>query len=259
MADRNTAQAWDRQHRTYTQDIGFFVDIAREFVPPGGRALEIGYATLRIVLPVAEAGIAVTGVDLSTHMEELARRKLATVPPDVAARVSLVMHDVRDMRLDERYDLIYAPQNMLGLFLTAADQVALFETVRYHLKPGGVFVFDNMIEDVIERPKVKNVWYKTLDETEPDGTRNVRDAAYEYNVMTQTLKVSYRRRTYADNVLREERLSDFEFAMVFPREIEHLIARNRFEVLHRWADYGRRPFDGVSKSQFVIYVTRPGE
>lgn len=39
-----------------------------------------------------------------------------------------------------------------------------------------------------------------------------------------------------------EWLSDLEMTYIFPRELEHLVARAGFEFVHFWGDYERTDF-----------------
>jgi ubiquinone/menaquinone biosynthesis C-methylase UbiE len=57
-------------------DVAFYERIARD---TGGRVLELACGTGRITLPLAQAGLRVTGVDRSEAMLAIARHKLAAV------------------------------------------------------------------------------------------------------------------------------------------------------------------------------------
>ena len=56
-------------------DVAFYERVAGQ---TGGPVLELACGTGRIALPLAEAGLQVTGVDRSEAMLAIARRKLAT-------------------------------------------------------------------------------------------------------------------------------------------------------------------------------------
>jgi SAM-dependent methyltransferase len=71
-------------------DVTFFVDAARE---SGGRVLEVGCGTGRILIPTARAAVDVMGLDFSTHMLTVCRARLAQEPEAVRARVELAHGD----------------------------------------------------------------------------------------------------------------------------------------------------------------------
>jgi SAM-dependent methyltransferase len=68
-------------------DLAFYQRVAREV---GGPVLELACGTGRIALPLAGAGLHVTGVDRSEAMLTIARRKLAALPDSMQERLTLV-------------------------------------------------------------------------------------------------------------------------------------------------------------------------
>ena len=63
-------------------DVNFFVALAKELEAP---VLEIGCGTGRVLIPIAQAGIDVVGLDLSPTMLEVCRRRLRTEPAETSA------------------------------------------------------------------------------------------------------------------------------------------------------------------------------
>jgi ubiquinone/menaquinone biosynthesis C-methylase UbiE len=76
----------------FTDDLAFYAGLAGT---QGGPVLELGCGSGRVLVPLARAGHHVVGVDTSPHMLALAREKLATEAPEVAARARLVQADLR--------------------------------------------------------------------------------------------------------------------------------------------------------------------
>ncbi|MBV8461787.1 MAG: class I SAM-dependent methyltransferase [Acidimicrobiales bacterium] len=75
-----------------------------------------------------------TGLDISPEMLAEARAKL----PDVV----LVEGDMRDFRLDRRFDVVVCVFDSINHLLDFADWESTFAAVADHLEPGGLFVFD---------------------------------------------------------------------------------------------------------------------
>ena len=248
---------YDLEYAWKTDDVEFWKGMARDFATDGC-ALELACGTLRIALPIAEMGVQVTGVDISPHMLEHARKKLTHFAPDIQARITLREGDMRTVRLDQKFKFVYLPFNTFLVLLTPQDQLALFETVRAHLAPGGVFAFDIFFPD-INRLKVEHnpAWSLEVDQTIKDlGFRFQRDYAREIDPITQTMVVHFRMREFKDNVLVREWLSDLPMTYVFPRELEHLVARAGFEIAHFWGDYDRHDFYTLSQPQKQVLVLR---
>jgi SAM-dependent methyltransferase len=87
-------------------DVAFYERIAGEV---GGPVLELACGTGRITLPLAEAGLHVTGVDRSEAMLTIARRKLAALPDPVRERLILVNQDMSALNLDRRFGCVFVP------------------------------------------------------------------------------------------------------------------------------------------------------
>src|SRR5262245_21993932 len=73
-------------------DVAFFLS---EAVNAGSPILEIGCGTGRVLIPIARAGVEITGVDLSPHMLRICRDRLDHEPEVVQSRVTLVQGDMR--------------------------------------------------------------------------------------------------------------------------------------------------------------------
>jgi SAM-dependent methyltransferase len=253
------AAIYDIENMWKTDDIEFWKSMAREYAGAEGAALELACGTLRVLLPVAESGITVTGIDISLYMLAVAKKKLARAAPDVQARVTLREGDMRTLQLNRKFNLIYLPFNTFLVMLTAKDQLAMFDAVRAHLAPGGVFAFDVFVPD-INRLKIEHnpAWLLEIDQPFPDvGIRFQRDHVREIDPIRQTLLVHYRMREYKDDVLIREWLSDLKITYIFPREVEHLIARAGFEIVHFWGEYDRRDFYAMHNPQKQLLVVPP--
>lgn len=120
-------------------DLLFYTRRATE---QGGAVLVLGAANGRVVWALAEAGVTVLGVDPSERMVQAAEELRASEPPEVSARVRLMHADPRALRLAERFPVVFAPQNALGMMGSHEDLEAFLASVRHHLEPGGTFAYD---------------------------------------------------------------------------------------------------------------------
>ena len=101
-----------------------------------GAALELGIGTGRIALPLAERGVPVYGIDLSEAMVARLRAK----PGGEAIPVAI--GDFSTTRVDGTFSLAYVVFNTIMNLTTQQEQVACFENVARHLRPGGCFVVE---------------------------------------------------------------------------------------------------------------------
>ncbi len=128
---------YELDHADYVADIPFYQDLARQAGEP---VLELGCGAGRVLIPLAEAGITITGVDLAPRMLERAREQAHAA--GVANRITLVQADMRRLSLPTRFRLAFCALNTLMHLTELEDQIAVLESARRHLVSGGLFAVD---------------------------------------------------------------------------------------------------------------------
>lgn len=111
-----------------------------------GRALEFAIGTGRVAVPLAERGVPVTGIELSTAMIQQLRTKAdeATIP--------VVQGDMATATAPGEYTLVYLVYNTIANLLTQEEQVACFRNAARHLVPGGRFVVELWVPELRKLP-----------------------------------------------------------------------------------------------------------
>lgn len=138
---REFAAIYDTWAAHMTEDVPFYVELARE---ADGPIVELAVGSGRVAVPVAKAiGRAVTGVDRSPAMLELARERAAAEGVELDLRLG----DLRDFELEEPAALVYCPFRSLLHLPTWADKRRVFERVVAALRPGGRFVWNAFVFD----------------------------------------------------------------------------------------------------------------
>jgi SAM-dependent methyltransferase len=133
------AEIYDEWAAVMTEDVAFYVELARE---ADGPIVELGVGTGRVAIPVArETGRPILGIDSSPAMLDLARKAAA----DAAVEVELREGDMSELSLDEPAALIYCPFRALLHLPTWADRRRLFERVAASLRPGGRFAWNAFV------------------------------------------------------------------------------------------------------------------
>ncbi|MFH1566390.1 MAG: class I SAM-dependent methyltransferase, partial [Gemmatimonadota bacterium] len=225
----------------------------------GGPVLELGCGTGRVLLPVARAGVAVTGLDVSEGMLAVCRRHLAAEPEEVQARVALHRGDMRDFDLGRTFPLIITPFRPFQHLAAAADQLACLARVRAHLEPGGRFILDvynPYLERLVEDRSRE--WTDEPEFTLGDGRRvqrRFRVAGHDRASQVLQVELLYYV-THPDG--RQERLVHaFGMRYFFRYEVEHLLARSGLQVEAVYCDYDRAPM-GTKYPGEIIAVARRG-
>ena len=123
----------------YDLDSGWSID--RDFylgLASGGqkRILDLGCGTGLLCDAYASLGHQVTGVDPARAMLDVARTK------PYGSNVEWIESTAQSFRSEKRFDLIIMTGNAFQVFLEDQDILAVFETMRIHLAPGGVIAFE---------------------------------------------------------------------------------------------------------------------
>ncbi len=103
---------------------------------PGEAVLEVGVGT-GLSLPLYDKSVKVTGIDISEHMLEIARKRKARQKLD---NVELYVMNAQEMEFpDDSFDKVVA----MYVASVVPDPVALVEEMRRVCKPGGQLIFVN--------------------------------------------------------------------------------------------------------------------
>ena len=105
--------------------------------------LEPFCGTGRILLPLAQAGHTLTGLDQAAVMLDRLRQKLACLPEEVQARVTLRQADVIAGEWPGGFDLVVLAGNCLYELATPEEQEQVIRSAAASLKPGGYVYVDN--------------------------------------------------------------------------------------------------------------------
>ena len=111
-----------------------------------GRALELAIGTGRVGVPLAERGVPVIGIELSTAMVDQLRTKVGD------DELPVVVGDMATTRAPGEFTLVYLVFNTISNLLTQAEQVACFRNAARHLTPGGRFVIELGVPSLCSLP-----------------------------------------------------------------------------------------------------------
>ena len=238
------------------KDVDFWVEMARE---SGGPVLEIGCGTGRVLLPIARAGIGITGLDLSPAMLSICREKLSHEPLAVRNRVQLVDGDMRGFDLDREFALVTTPFRPFQHLLSVEDQLECLQTIHRHLGPSGRLILD-LFNPSLPLLVSDTVGIESGDEPEfvmPDARRilqRTRISARDLFNQVQNVEVIYYV-AYPDG--RQERvIHSFPMRYIFRFEAEHLLARCGFRVENLYADFEGSPFGSKYPGELIVVARK---
>lgn len=240
----------------FADDLPLYRELAAE---QGGNVLELCCGTGRLLVPLAEAGCRVVGLDASEAMLRIARGKLAAAGRAVAERARLVHGDVREFDLGERFDLAIVPVNSFVYLVERADQQRALERVAAHLRPGGLLALDlfHALPGWLAEPPGS----LRQDLLQHDPERGLTVARTETVVSVDLSRQVRVIRSVYDLVARDgsttKRFVEWPFRWTHRFEAELLLERAGFEVEAIHGGYRREPFAADTKLMlFLARLTR---
>lgn len=227
----------------FNDDMPFYLGQARAACGP---ALEFCCGTGRLTIPLAKAGIDITGLDLAPSMIARAREKAHAV----RLKIRFIRGDMRRAFLGRKFKLVFIPFNSIQNTYSIVDVERVLTNVRRHLAPDGRFVFDIFNPSLsyvvkAERKVQRNKMKFRL----PDGRCVKIDEHYRYDAARQTGRV-----TWVHHVGGKSFAARLDMRFFYPLEMDALLKYNGFVTLKKYGSFNKRPFKSESLKQ--IYVCR---
>ncbi|MDB5228487.1 MAG: SAM-dependent methyltransferase, type 11 [Bacteroidota bacterium] len=171
--------------KDYKHEADYINNLIQENLPGAKTILNLGCGTGRHDFEFAKLGYDVSGIDLSQDMIDIARRTNNTT------NITFDQGDIRTVRLNKKYDVVVALFHVMSYQTGNKDIEAVFETVRLHLKEGGLFIFDywygpGVLTDppVVREKQIENDLIKVVRKAEPvmHYDKNAVEVNYEIQV-----------------------------------------------------------------------------
>jgi SAM-dependent methyltransferase len=199
-----------------------------------GAALEFGIGTGRIALPLAERGVEVHGIDLSTAMVARMRAKPG------GAEIAVTIGDFASARVPGEFAVAYLVFNTINNLTTQDEQVACFVNAASHLKPGGSFVIEVGVPALRLLPPGQRVVPFDVGE---------KHWAYDlYDCSTQALSSNY-----VDEADGVAQIRSIAFRYVWPAELDLMARIAGLRLEQRWQDWDGTPFTHESTRHVSVW------
>lgn len=220
---------------SFTKGTKQEVDFLQELLdlPGGARVLDVGCGPGRHAIPLTQAGLQVTGIDVSERFLEIARDRGNEL--DLGGeRLALFHVDAREMPFDAEFDAV----------------ISICEGAFGLMGPDDTLVLRRMMEAARPGARVVLTTINAYCELQPDQIEGELDAD----------KGIVHERTIIKNPDGGERETDLWISVYTPRELRLLSVGVGLAPEHVWAvdpgDYARRPPD-VSHSELMLVARRP--
>lgn len=128
----NDPALYHLQHKHESEDIDFWISLADRYGEP---ILELGCGTGRILLPLAEAGYAITGLDINFQALIFLKTSLSKILRD---RIPIFQSNMAQFHLSTDFSMIFLACNTLST-LPSETRLATLNMVANHLNTSGIF------------------------------------------------------------------------------------------------------------------------
>jgi SAM-dependent methyltransferase len=204
-----------------------------------GPAVEFAIGTGRVAIPLAEAGVHVSGIEISHAMIARLREKVD------AGRIPVVQGDMATASVGTDFALAYLVFNTISNLLTQDEQVECFVNAARHLRSGGCFVIE--------------LWVPQLRALPPGygGTVEVSEPGYilvdTIDTLEQRLTSHHFRFPPAIEGGPSAQVFRSPHRYIWPSELDLMARIAGFRLESRWADWDGDPFTAESRSHVSVY------
>ena len=203
----------------------------------GGRVLELGVGTGRLALPMAAAGLDVTGIDVSAAMLDRLRAKPG------AEAVTVVHGDMATELPDGPFAVVLVAFNTFFSLTTADAQQRCLANIAGRLAPRGRFALEAFVPD---------------EERIDAGSRvEVRSLSRDRVVLTVSRHDAESQRAEGQFVELSEtggvRLRPWSLRYAGPAELDRMAEAAGLELVSRRSSWAGAPFDADSVNHVSLY------
>lgn len=224
----------DLSHAAYMGDVEWYTEHACTL---GGPVLEIGAGTGRTLLPIARAGVDITGIDRDEGMLSYLRSKLAREPVEVTSHITLQLADMREFGLGKRFSMVTVPYRAFLHNVTRRDQVAAAAMCREHLEPGGLLAMNVFLPSMRYMSRhsgvTDGVWRFGGELEHPEGGRIISSEMSHFDNDHQRI-LTYLRFEHIseDGHIAETWMQRMELSYLHPGDVRHILTLAGFTDIH---------------------------
>jgi SAM-dependent methyltransferase len=230
-----------------TYDISFFIN---ETAKASGEVLELMSGTGRVSIPLIEAGVRLTCVDISVKLNAILENKLR----QKGLKADVYRMDARELDLQKKFDMVIIPFQSFSHIVSTQDQRKTLERIKEHLKPGGMFICTLGNTSVRKKsvdgqlkffrkyplPEIRGELLLWIVETfSPDDAQVVEGKQF-YEIYND------------QGVLQSKRLLELQFRLTNRDEFEEAAKASGFRIKAFYRDYSYAEFK--DDSPFMIWI-----
>ena len=235
-------------------DIKFYREAAQVC---GGDVLELGSGTGRVLIPTAQAGVTIVGLDRSNDMISVAQDHISSIEIEAQQRITLLNADMRTFSLGRIFQLITIPNRSFLHLLTPEDQKATLGCVRDHLSDDGTVIFNipdphlaSIVEDIgfTETPIRRHSEFISPH----TGNNVIVWVARQYDLNNQTVRQDYIfDEISASGSMLGRSYSSLNLRLSYRYEMQNLLELCGFNIESLFGNFQKGPFHNGGEQIWV--------
>jgi SAM-dependent methyltransferase len=208
----------------------------------------LGCGTGRILIPIAQVGIDIMGLDRSNKMLSIAEEKITHLPGEIQNRIQLIQDDIRDFSLDRNFNLILIPFRAFLHLQTSEDQRLALKQIHEHLVEGGLLalnIFDPSISIIAAHMSPLGQARKKIAEFKhPESVNKVIQwDSRRYDLENQIIDEYFIfEEVNEDGVVQSTTYNPLKLRFIYRYEMQYLLELSGFKIEALYGDFKRGPF-----------------
>ena len=226
---------YDAIHQQLTDDIPLLVEIAQQ---QNGPILELGCGTGRLLVPLAETKLPLTGLDNADAM-------LAVAEPRITAlkNVELVSADMTQFSLNKQFALCIISYNTLT-HLNTSQIVSTLKCIKKHLSADGLLLIDTINPFMLAAIDDQDSFEPEAAFNDPQSSAPIlQSARYQADHANQAVSIEW---LYENQDSGESVSAETTHNYHYPHLLQMLLNEQGYSIETIYGDYDKTPFDEES-------------
>jgi len=206
----------------------------------GSPVLELACGSGHILIPLAEKGIDVCGLDISEKMLAACERKAS----ERGVRVEIQTGDMRCFEMRRKFIVIYIAGSSFQHLVENRDISACFDCVKRHLAPGGKFIVEilNPYIPLLIRERGKKFMVGEFGEY-------VLTETVDYHAATQ---INHKNWHFWHRPTDTVKTLVYSLRQFFPKEFDALFEFKGFRIEKKFGGFDESVFTNDSLKQIIV-------
>ena len=236
-------QRYDDEYWWKTDDMEFWKKILE--MAPGKKVLELAAGTARLAIPLIREGAEYTGIEISPEFCKQAEKKLLYHQMDA----TFIEGDIRELDLNETFDLIFIGFNSFLHLLKDDDAMACLECVKKHMHEDTIFVIDVFVPNpsFLYRPEIRFPVMEYIDSLTGELTKVEEISIYDPDSGINKITWFYNTPSQAD-----DKIYNFTMRMYFTDTMNRLLIDSGLTIQKMTGKHDFSEFKEDSELQIYI-------